>query len=42
MAGIHNSQARMPAILPRDARESWLFGNLKAPARRSLHTPLIG
>jgi putative SOS response-associated peptidase YedK len=30
MAGVHNSQARMPAILPRDARESWLFGNLEA------------
>jgi len=30
MAGVHNSQARMPAILPRDARESWLFGNIEA------------
>jgi len=30
MAGIHNSQARMPAILPRDSRESWLFGALEA------------
>jgi putative SOS response-associated peptidase YedK len=30
MAGIHNSQARMPAILPRDARELWLFGTLEA------------
>jgi len=30
MAGVHNSQARMPAILPRDSRESWLFGNIEA------------
>jgi putative SOS response-associated peptidase YedK len=27
MAGIHNSQARMPAILARDTREPWLFSS---------------
>ena len=30
MAGIHNSKARMPAILARDMRETWLFGSTEA------------
>jgi putative SOS response-associated peptidase YedK len=30
MAGVHNSKARMPAILARDMREPWLFGSLGA------------
>jgi putative SOS response-associated peptidase YedK len=30
MAGIHNSKARMPAILARDMRELWLFGGPEA------------
>ena len=30
MASVHNSQARMPAILARDSRELWLFGTLEA------------
>jgi putative SOS response-associated peptidase YedK len=30
MAGIHNSRARMPAILARTMREPWLFGSREA------------
>jgi putative SOS response-associated peptidase YedK len=32
MAGVHNSKARMPAILPLDMRETWLFGGPEAAA----------
>ena len=32
MASIHNSGARMPAILARDTREPWLFGSTEAAA----------
>jgi len=32
MAGIHNSKARMPAILARDMREQWLFGGPEVAA----------
>jgi putative SOS response-associated peptidase YedK len=35
MAEIHNAKARMPAILPREAREAWLFGS-EAAARAAL------
>jgi putative SOS response-associated peptidase YedK len=35
MASIHNSRARMPAILSRDMREPWLFGSPEA-ARAAL------
>jgi|SRR5882672_3964499 len=30
MAGVHNSKARMPAILAQGMREPWLFGNPEA------------
>lgn len=32
MAGIHNSKARMPAILAADMRETWLSGGMDAAA----------
>ncbi|MGB6352664.1 MAG: SOS response-associated peptidase [Steroidobacteraceae bacterium] len=32
MAGVHNSKARMPAILSRELRETWLFGSAEAAA----------
>jgi putative SOS response-associated peptidase YedK len=32
MAGIHNSKTRMPAILARGMRDTWLFGSPEAAA----------
>ena len=39
MASIHNSQSRMPAILPRDVREPWLFGSPEAAAEALVAYP---
>jgi putative SOS response-associated peptidase YedK len=39
MAGIHNSKARMPAILARDTHEPWLFGSPEAAAETLVAYP---